>query len=206
LPVQLGRESAGITVPDYAFYMDFGYGFAEAGLATNVPVGLPEQMVWDEGPTDLLQQALLALLADRGVETTPNINTTLQADFDGDGLDEYLLLANTPRGQAGYPFVSQAELGGQSGSYVLVLFQDDDRVQVIHGDIRPYRPMPAQAGELIDIDHSYFLDLLGVYDLNGDGLLEICLLSREWEHSSARVYARDAVGNYRLVMMAESGL
>lgn len=206
LPQVLGTECQDITVPDYAF--SFSFDNPDAILATNSTADLlPQKVVRGEGLNDFGKGKLMDMLAENGLETAPNFTDSLSGDLDNDGKDEYIMIANTPRGEGGYPYVSEFELAHQSGSFAVALYQDDDgSFQTLYSMFNPYKDVPEKAGELIDIDHCYKIELLGAFDLNGDGIYEICLNQIMWEGGYTLVLAQDADGNYQTVMRANFGM
>lgn len=206
LPQILGNECQEIIVPDYAF--SFSFDNPGTIIATNSNSDLlPQKVVRGEGLNDFGKGKLMTMLAENGLETAPNFTDSLRGDLDNDGKDEYIMIANTPVGENGYPYISEFELTHRSGSFAVALYQDDDgSFQTLFSMFNPYQEVPEKARELMDIDHCYRNELLGAFDLNGDGIYEICLNQIMWEGGYILVLAQDEDGNYQTVMRANYGM
>jgi len=206
LPQVLGNECQEIAVPNYAF--SFSFDNPDTILATNsVSELLPRNVVRGEGLNDFAKAELMGMLAENGLENAPNFTDSLTGDIDNDGKDEYIMIANTPLGESGYPYISEFELTHNSGSFSVALYEDDDgSFQTLFSMFDPYQKVPEKAGELLDIDHCYRNELLGAFDLNGDDTYEICLNQVMWEGGYILVLAQDADGNYQTVMRANYGM
>jgi len=206
LPQVLGDGCQDIAVPDYAF--SFSFDNQNTIVATNSTADLlPRQIIKGAGLNDFGKGKLMDMLAENGLETAPNFTDSLSGDFDNDGKEEYIMIANTPLGENGYPYISEFELTHNSGSFAIALYQDDDgSFQTLFSMFYPYQKVPEKAGELMNIDHCYRNELLGAFDLNGDGIYEICLNQIMWEGGYILVLAQDADGNYQIVMRANYGM
>lgn len=206
LPTRLGEECANIKVPGYAFYTDFDHD--NVILATNTTAAvLPQKTIQGEDLNNSEKQKLKDLLIKNNVQAEPNITNSLRCDFDNDGEEEYLIIANTIKGENGYPYVSEYELSHPSGSYSIVLFKEHDgSVRTIFSQFRPYQNPPKQAGEFFSSDNCHNIELLGAYDLNSDGRFEICLSYQQWESGRVFVIEPAADGTFPIVMLANFGL
>ena len=144
-----------------------------------------------------------------------NLTDYYAADFDHDGLEESLLILQTALSEDGYPLVSDTEQSGQSGTYCLMAYIDDQKAdpaqipQTLYSWSQPYTAevlanlMPKN--ELDQIDYYRNLTFLGAYDLNGDSTLEFCLSENLWEGGAIRVYSLDENDQYHTVLVSSYG-
>lgn len=57
-----------------------------------------------------------------------------------------------------------------------------------------------------DVTAHFRVLLLGIYDLNNDGIYEICLRADEWEGGHTLVLARNEEGVWETVLQANWGM
>lgn len=123
------------------------------------------------------EQAVARVLQANGI-AQPEVQITgaVQIDLDNDGTSETLISASRLRDPALLPGVA-------AGDYALIMVQrasgEQDTLIEVVGEYYPV------AEELrAPLAH----ELLGVYDLNGDGALEVVVFSRYYEGASAAAY------------------
>lgn len=113
LPVKLGEELSNLKIPDYSFTTqfvfgeDWKWGYEGFRFVTNSEINpFSGKMTYGAEPTDEGKQALLELFKKNDMENTlPNFTDCILGDFDNDGKNEYLMAANNPRGELGYPVI-----------------------------------------------------------------------------------------------------
>jgi len=178
-----------------------------APLATNADFScLPKEIYYDKGD-DFAKREMMNLIAERGLDGTAyNFTQFVSADFDNDGELEYLTIDNTPIYQDGWPVVDELT----HGSHSAVLYNDGTgKIDVLFAYLLPYDEIavPAEfAHPFVSIDHCYSVELAGVYDLNNDGYLEICLRVNMWECGYIAVLAYNAEAeSFELAMLANYG-
>lgn len=130
-----------------------------------------------EGDNDIYQQYLEEWLTLHGLQS-PNVNITktLWVDIEGDAVDEVIIVASNFKEPSGHM--------AEAGDYSVVLMRKVIGAQVytvpLAADIY-YNEVPwLRFPVTYDVDQ--------VYDLNGDGNLEIILSGRWWEGSGLFVY------------------
>ena len=166
--------------------------------------------------SDELEAYFSKELTAMGLPDAPiNLTDYYAADFDHDGLEESLLILQTALSEDGYALVSDAEQAGQSGTYCLMAYIDDQKAdpaqlpQTLYSWSQPYTAevlanlMPKN--ELDQIDYYRNLTFLGAYDLNGDSTLEFCLSENLWEGGAIRVYSLDENDQYHTVLVSSYG-
>ena len=130
-----------------------------------------------------------------------HVDAAYRVDVDGDGTVETILCANSARSASGgLPLdVSVSESGSylvaqQSPLFSLILMEKDGRLQTIY-----FKSLGA--GEHGFSDLFFSSELLGCFDLDGDGALELC--TRTTYHETPVIQVYDLVGDtYSLVIDA----
>lgn len=122
------------------------------------------------------------ILKQRGIKN-PNVKISQlwRVDLDGDGVEEVLLSATNYNGlQAGPNSISSS---ARAGEYSLILFRKvvKGKVQTIlvEGEVYP-------KAKVFNAPNVY--RLIGVYDLNGDGKMEVVLDSNYYEGGATSVF------------------
>jgi hypothetical protein len=104
-----------------------------------------------------------------------------RVDLDGDGTDEVLLLATNHRGQkAGPNGISSAS---SAGDYSLALLR-----KIVDGKVRTLTLAQEIYPQAKTFNAPNVFSFAGVYDLNGDGKMEIVLRGRYYEGDWMSVY------------------
>lgn len=142
----------------------------------------------------------------------PNITGIYEYDFNNDGQMKRVIFAFTPRSESGWLYVTQAEVDtNDSGSYYMVLYQDGSEYDTIVSFCYPYDFGPAHPdddrfpGEYMS-DGIVSIDLAGIYDLNNDGVFELCLVEGLYEGGNYFVYSLNENGTWQRVLTAEFGM
>ena len=209
LPVELSEEDACL-MPKYNFATAFfvkDAPFYYAPLATNADFScLPKEIYYDKGD-DFAKRAMMNLIGERGLHGTPyNFTQFISADFDNDGELEYLTIDNTPTYDDGWPVADE----WTNGSHSAVLYNDGTgKIDVLFAYLLPYDEIALPAGfahPIVGIDHCHSVEVSGIYDLNNDGYLEICLRVNMWESGYITVLSYCAeTETFQLVMQANYG-
>ena len=146
---------------------------------------------------------------------TPNITEIYEYDFDGNGDKGRIILANMPRTENGYPIVSKEELeNGHSGYYYVLLTKDKDGYDTIASWCWPYNFDEDLQKHLRAEPEGYSLyteairgiSLSGIFDLNNDGIFELCIREYCYEWGSMLVFALDEHGRWQQVLHGEYGM
>ncbi len=216
LPVKAGQDLAGLKIPDYSFFTQFVIDSEtrnEYELVTNRISDLfPRETVDGLEATDAGMQALADLLKQEKMENTIlSFSDCVKSDFDQDGNMEYLMFANNPRSQNGYPLLGSNGGADRLGIYSAVFYQDEDgSVQTLYSDMRPYqgeyKPDENNYMELMHPDHCIYIDLMTIADLNDDGIYEILVRKSGWEYGYFLTYALNTEGKYEPVMRSNYGI
>ena len=180
----------------------------------NVGLELPPGILalsanWDAMPrlaatqalkNDTYEQIVKDILAENGLVTdTVNITQHYRLDFEGDGVDEVVLYAESPYTDYRYETTD--------GAYSLLIVRKivNGKVQnfVLHLDF--HTDVEGFYEENGWHDVRYLSDIYGFYDLNGDGILELLVKWSYYEGSLFRVYEINADGP-ELVLKNGSGV
>lgn len=126
--------------------------------------------------------AVHAFLAQKGLPNAPaNITRVLRVDLEGDGKDEVLISATTPR-------MKQTVVDAQKGDYSFVMMR-----KVVNGQVKTstidgeFYPKDTYA----NAPNIYTLE--GALDVNGDGVLELILGWHYYEGSGRSIYQIDGL-------------
>lgn len=216
LPVKAGQDLADLKIPDYSFFTRFlidSESRNEYELVTNrLNINFPSETVGGLEATDAGVQALADLLKQAKIENTASIfSDCVKSDFDNDGKMEYLMFANNPRSENGYPLLASSGGTDRLGVYSAMFYQDNDgSMQTLFSDVQPYqgeyKPEQNNYMELMHPDLCIYIDLITIADLNNDGKVEIMARKSGWEYGYLLVYALDDKGKYEPVMRSNYGM
>lgn len=219
LPVKLGPELSNLKIPEYSFHTDFVYGanwerrYLNDRFVTNSGANiLPRNMAYGVEPTEEGRQLLIDLFKKNNMENTnPNFTECIRGDFDNDVEYEYLMIADSPSSELGYPLLCSNGRTDHLGIFNVMLYQDDDgNIQTLYSDLRPYKGFfEADKDNRMELmggpEYCIEVDLFTVADLNSDGVYEIGIKKVEWEHGFYLTYARNTKGTYEVVMRSDFG-
>ncbi len=141
----------------------------------------------DAAETALVAPLMLTLQALGLATPTINVTRALRADLDGDGSEETIIAA-TYRDAGGDGPAPSAAAGDYS--LIAVLPAGAPVASVIVSDV---------VLQPIEFGAPYQFDLLGLYDLNGDGTLEMVLESSYYEGASMEVYRVAGIASKRVL-------
>jgi hypothetical protein len=159
-----------------------------AGRGSLVAVGgpwnaMPRKLKISSPESQVYREAAAEILRSKGIDN-PKVNLTqvLQVDLDGDGVEEVLVSAtNYAEFGSGVGMTPDARAGDYSLVFLRKVVQGKVVTRIIKGEYYPKAKKFAGPAE-----HR----VIGVLDLNGDGILEIVL--------SGRYYEGDWVDAYRV--------
>ncbi len=219
LPVKLGNELAELVIPDYNFCSYFilenhetVYDSSSGLLATNSNAEIsPCVLSHNEEVTPKGMQTLNDLFKEAGMENTiPNFTDCIRGDFDADGKDEYVIIANSPVDDLHWPAIAGEGERDMVGTFSAILYQEDDgKVQVLHNDMRPMKETVTFSNgqySVLDIEHCHNVTLESAGDLNGDGIYEIAARIGVWESGYTLMFSQNENGIYEVVLRANWGL
>lgn len=222
LPVNLGNDLSNLEIPNYSFYTYFVYGErwkpddSYDTFATNSTLNLfPKSLSFDSEPTKEGMEVLSELFKENHMEnTSTNFTKTVIGDFDNDDKDEYLMIANSPRGENGWLVIVGEGEKDKVGTFSVILYQDDNgSVQILHKDLSPVDGTVKFTNGIIsvlDIDHSidycHQVDLSMIADMNGDRMMEIIIHNYLWEGGYSQAYSQNTTGVYEPVLRSNWGM
>ncbi len=223
LPLTLGDELEQLEIPTYSFYTHFILEDKEEPyidpdsssnyIVTNSSSELyPRELSYQAEVTSAGKTALTDLFKEAGIgNTLPNFTDCISGDFDNDGKDEYVMIANNPFDDSSYPIIIGEGQKDKVGTFSALLYQDDDgSTQVIHNYICPVEGTVTFENGYYNsfpdiINHCYHYDLVSLSDLNGDGKYEISLNMPMWEWGYIFVFSQNQQGTYEMVMRSDCG-
>lgn len=195
IPTELKEKDYDVEAPGYGFAMFM----TESESCTFTTSGerdmRPKTQEWrgagyDAPVTQAEADAVKSVLAQNGI-TSDAVMESVCLDYDGDGQDESFVFAATPRSEGGYLIMSP-----ESGVFSLVLLLDGDRVQTVYSRIEPYTD---------DLTAMFVQIPAGLFDLDGDGVFEVCMTEGYWE-SSYHFVLREQNGGWEIVLAGAAGM
>lgn len=219
LPVKLGDALAELKIPNYSFTTDFIYGEAWERFTENQrlvsnrnTIKFPDQLAGNVEPTAEALHLLRDLFKTNHMENTgPHFTECYKSDFDNDGQEEYMMLAENPVSESGYPLLGGNGSTDNLGVFNVIFYQDhDDRIQTLHSDLRPYQgSFEADQNNTMELfgvpEFSMGVNFITAADLNADGVYELTVHKFGWEYGYYLVYALDPSGKYEIVMRSNFG-
>ena len=197
LPTVLEGEAAELAVPNYSFNVFFGGQIWK--LAASQPVawlnGSWDVEDWGDDVNDLSAQraAAEAYLRERGLTTEGYGWNVFQGDLNSDGMDEYVLMVNSPRDDA----LGFWSADGEDPYAIVLVYYPDGTVETVYERTIPYTE---------DATELFSIHLAAAADLNGDGSAELCLRDVRWEWGFFYVMERQADGSWQRVLQADNGM
>lgn len=138
--------------------------------------------------------------------TSTNVNITdiMTIDMDNDNTVEELILAQTPFTDESYADLRAEDrfIDGK-GVYSIALLIKNDKVIPIYYQGYALSELEYNSNDTsipFGIDSQFRIKILGFFDLNGDGLVEICLQNVVWDIPEIRVYSFDDESNVTEVL------
>jgi len=213
LPVKLGDELSNLEMPcngGRVSVMHFNIDGEYNGLVTNSDVNLlfPREITYGVEPTPEGKRALLDLFKENNMENTvPNFTECVRSDFNGDGKEEYLMVANTPKFNDS-PIIAGAGEKDKLGTFSAVLYQDGNgNIQVLDSTIEALDEDVefGDDGRFIRdyINHYHTMELKNIIDLNNDGIMEIIFSSMFWDYGWYFAFSQNEQGKYTVVMASD---
>lgn len=141
--------------------------------------------------------------------TTTNVTITdiIQIDIDNDNTAEDIIIAQTPRNEFGYnDLKAEDRLIEGKGVYSMVLVMDNDKTTPLFYEGYALSDLECDPNSDLlpfGIDSEITVFVLGFFDLNGDGKIEICLENMVWDIPEIRVYAYDETMNIKEVLYGD---
>lgn len=196
IPTELKEEDYAITAPGYGFAISMTENEDCTFTASGERDMRPKAQEWrgaehDTPVTQAEIDAVKSILVQNGITSDAAIESVC-LDYDGDGQDESFVFAATPRDEDGY-FMISPENGG---AFSLVLLLDGDKVQTVYSKIEPYTD---------DVTAMFVQIPDGVFDLDGDGVFEVCMTEGYWE-SSYHFVLREQNGGWEIVLAGAAGM
>jgi len=139
-----------------------------------------------------------------------NITEVYEYDVEGDGETEQFIFAQTPRTDDGYPYVSAEEIeNDQSGYYYVVLCKDETSYKTVVSWSWLYRfshnkDMTEPGDYYCTAIQSIYME--GIFDLNNDGIYELCLFQPEYEFGQVFVYTLNEHNEWDRVLAGNYGM
>jgi len=219
LPRELPEDVYDVVIMNYNTPVDFGvvdYPW-DISLAMSSNFNpLPGSVMEVEKPTKEDIEAVAKELEKLGVPgATANITQIYECDLSGSGEKERIIFANMPRAQSWHPFVSQEEVdNGNSGYYYVLLIKDKNGYDTVTSWCYPYSSVK-DFQKYLSIEpggYSFYTDAIrgiyfsGIFDLNHDGVFELCIDEGCYESGRVLVFAPDERGKWQQVLRGEYGM
>jgi|GEM_PF-1962569 len=129
---------------------------------------------------DIYLNIIKGILIEKNIESEPAIKRIIKFDMEGDGVDEVLLAAANTNLSKG--------IAGEKNEYSFVILR-----KIINNEVKTYYLAEAFYTEDPDMENgkfslAYEYNILGILDLNGDGILEIILRGNYYEGEWCEVF------------------
>lgn len=166
-------------------------------------IGLPHSVRWNLTPrrpttikgTDALRKSVAELLILKGLQSPKvEIKQATRCDLDGDGTQETLIEAHNP-GRWEQIRDGEAAIAGRFSA--VFIRQSNGKMNQVSGEISPRDDPKSGPGEIYELAY--------LFDLNGDGKMEIVIETTYYEGGGAEVYEWKS-GKLKLVLEASDGL
>ena len=155
---------------------------------------MPRKLKIASPETQVYKEAAAEILRSKGIEN-PKVNLTqvIQVDLDGDGVEEVLVSAtNYAKPESGAGLTPDARAGDYSLVFLRQVVQGKVVTRIITGEYYPKAKKFNGPAE-----HR----IIGVLDLNGDGIMEIVLSGRYYEGDWVEAYRVDGAKIIKLFSM-----
>ena len=209
LPAALSGEAYEVNYPRYNGYIHFGDGI----LATNAGHNpLPRDVVETEEITERDIELARKELEFSGIPgATPDISEVWVCDLNNDGNKERVIIAHAPRDEHRALLITEDEINNNnSGNYTMVLIDDGINACCIFKKTNFYSDIVIRPEIPLQWNLEYYLTgyswVSGIFDLNGDGLFEICIRWIDWEAGNYTVYSLNEPGKYDQVLQSNYGM
>lgn len=192
-------------VPLDHFYMHFYVDDREMSpiMATNMSQNpLPKQMIIKEDFSTEEEEIVRTFLDANGLTgSVAHILSVVVIDLDDDGIEEKIILANTPNGEDGYPLIAVEDITKEdTGTYCTALLVKGEQViplyhkQYFLRDLFEHYRDGKSLEEFtkdwvfLGIESCTNIRFLGCYDFDQDGTYEIALRNITWDIPEIRLY------------------
>jgi len=120
------------------------------------------------------------ILSEKHIESEPTVKNIIKFDMEGDGVDEVLIAASNVDFSKG--------IAGEKNEYSFVILR-----KIVNNEVKTYYLAEAFYTEDPDMENgkfalAYDYNILGILDLNGDGILEIILNGNYYEGEWCEVF------------------
>ena len=221
LPVIFPEDSPlmSFPVPNDLFYLGFldenNKDIQSVGIALSQEVdGFPKDLVIRADSTAEEEAFVQAHLDSVQMGDSDFVITEVwTADVDGDGKQEKLIIAATPKDQSGYPIIKKEDLTNEEAAvFILALLVKDGDATTLFYQLEPIKAAYERGKENTDyniyigediflgIETCLGLNVEGIFDFNGDGKYEICLGNICWDCPEKRVLELQKDGSWQTVL------
>ncbi|HOP09997.1 MAG TPA: hypothetical protein PK629_00740 [Oscillospiraceae bacterium] len=194
IPFELPQDLRYIKSQTYNTNIIFNVEYAEhyfpLVLSTDFNPLPKSQIKQITGSSEADKVAVKTELEHLGVPDAPiNITECFEFDYNNDGSTEHFVIANAPRDEWGYVFE-------YSPFYYMVLIKDKTGYKTVTSWSR--------SNDRVTADQ--FMELIGFFDLNNDGIFELCLYKQEWEWHHVYVYSLNDQSEWECVLTGSGGM
>lgn len=143
---------------------------------------LPRVPRWDKGRPNAYKQDVAGILRCAGI-AKPQINITqvLRCDLEGDGVDEVIISATRHLGYPNQP--NSVSSNARKGEYSLILMR-----KIVRGKVETVLLEGEAYAKNKEFSAPSVYEIAGVFDVNGDGKMEIVTTGRYYEGNWMSVY------------------
>lgn len=192
LPATLTGGAAQVEIPDYGYSPELASGSVDLATNSTDIIDPAECIQWGgQAPNEVIVTAE-SLLRQNDNSGTPNLTEMAVYTYPETGRETCFYFFNSPRDDYGYPDTDMAD----GGIYSMVLCQNADKLEIIYEEYLPYTD---------DVTSLFLVAPCGIFDLNGDGQPEVCVVNRGWEGGYTCVFSRGEGDMWKPVLRGNWG-
>jgi len=212
IPIGIPQNLHNIAIETYNPSIDFNFDFSSYSIPLVLSTDfnpLPKTEIKQiNGSSEADKAAVKDELERLGIPGAPvNITECYDFDYDDDGITEHFIFAKTPRDEWGYAYVSPDEYeNDQSGYYYMVLCKDQFGYKTVTSWCWPYLFSERAPYKRPDDTATQSIYMVGFFDLNNDGIFELCLEEPGWEGGSVFVCSLNENNEWIQVLTGYCGM
>jgi hypothetical protein len=166
-----------------------------------------ERIKFDVVVSPAHEAALKEFLTRSGFGNSPiYIEQVISADIDNDGFMEDVIVAGTPKGENGFPIVTEEDVANlkDRAIYYAVIVVKDSYVTPIYFKAKKIAELHLQPNSTeYALSEAFSVRFIGLYDFNFDKKVELSIAEAYANSKNYSVWAVDSASVYKRVLFSE---